>query len=118
MENSTPSAPPAASTEDRTVAILAYVTWVGLVIAIVMHSSKKTQVGAFHLRQSLGLWIAGTVICVGLAITVVGAVLIPFVGLGLFIFAIMGLINAINGQMKPVPLVGAMFQKWFAGAFN
>jgi len=29
----------------------------------------------------------------------------------------MGLISAINGQQKPLPVVGAHFQKWFAGAF-
>jgi hypothetical protein len=44
--------------EDTTVALLAYLTpllfGVGIVIAIVMHNGRKTALGAYHLRQSLG----------------------------------------------------------------
>jgi uncharacterized membrane protein len=31
------------------------------------------------------------------------------------VFWILGLISAINGQEKPIPVVGDLFQKWFAG---
>jgi len=120
--------PPAASapgsTEDRTVAILTYVTIIGFIIAIVMHSSKKTALGAYHLRQGLGLFITALVIwipcmiisvipVVNLAMVVVG----PAVMIGLFVFWVMGLIAAVNGQQKPMPVVGEYYQKWFAGAF-
>lgn len=49
---STTETPPpvAGTTEDRTVAILAYITIIGFIIAIVMHSSKKTAIGTYHLR--------------------------------------------------------------------
>ena len=125
---STDTPPPAAATstkEDTTVAILTYITIIGFVIAIVMHSSKKTALGAFHLRQGLGLFITGLVIwlpCMILSmIPVVNVLMIlvwPLVGIGLFVLWIMGLIAAINGQQKPLPVVGEHYQKWFAGAFN
>ena len=38
--------------------------------------------------------------------------------LGFFILWIMGLIAAVNGQQKPMPVVGEYYQKWFAGAFT
>lgn len=123
---STPDTPPptAPAGEDRTVAILAYITLIGFIIAIVMHSSKKTQLGAFHLRQILGLFITGLVLWLpGIIISLIPFVnflmilLWPAIGITLFVFWIMGLISAVNGQLKPLPVVGEHYQKWFAGAF-
>jgi hypothetical protein len=45
-----PPATTAPAAEDRTVAIVSYLTLIGFVVAILLHSSKKTQLGAFHLR--------------------------------------------------------------------
>lgn len=109
--------PAAATTEDRTVAILAYITLIGFIIAIVMHSSKKTALGAFHLRQGLGLFITGFVASFLMVIPLIGWLLFPLIMIGLFVLWVMGLIAAVNGQQKPMPLVGEHFQKWFAGAF-
>lgn len=120
----TPPPAVAASTEDHTVAILSYITIIGFIIAIVMHSSKKTALGAYHLRQTLGLFISAVVLwfaCmiiafipfVNLTMVLVG----PAVAIGLFVLWIMGLIAAVNGQQKPMPVVGEHYQKWFAGAF-
>jgi uncharacterized membrane protein len=125
-ETSSPAAPAAAApaTEDRTVAILTYITIIGFIIAIVMHSSKKTALGSFHLRQGLGLFLTGCVIWIPCAIIslipFVNFLMIlvwPVVGLSLLALWIMGLIGAVNGQQKPLPVVGEYYQKWFAGAF-
>ena len=121
----TPETTPAPAKEDTTVALLAYITLIGFIIAIVMHSSKKTALGAFHLRQVLGLFVTGFVIwipCLILTmIPVVNIIMIlvwPLLGISLFVLWIMGLIAAINGQQKPMPVVGDYYQKWFANAFN
>jgi len=131
MSDSTP--PPAAaapaSAEDRTVAILAYITpilmGVGIVIAILIHNGKKTALGAYHLRQSLGLLVAGIVAWIGMMIIgfvpVVNLTLFiiaPVLWLGCFVLWIIGLLAAINGQQKPLPLVGLHFEKWFGNTFN
>ena len=116
---STTDTPPPVSgtTEDRTVAILAYITIIGFIIAIVMHSSKKTAIGSYHLRQCLGLFITGFVASFLMVIPVLGWIAFPIVMIGLFVLWIMGLIAAVNGQQKPMPVVGEHYQKWFAGAF-
>ncbi len=118
-------APTATAKEDSTVALLAYITIIGFIIAIVMHSSKKTALGAFHLRQMLGLVVTGFVIwipCMIISmIPMVNLVMIllgPAILIAMFVFWVMGFIAAINGQQKPVPLVGEHYQKWFANAFN
>ena len=118
------STPAASATEDRTVAILTYITIIGFIIAIVMHSSKKTALGSFHLRQGLGLFLTGLVIwipCVIISmIPIVNFIMIlvwPLLGISLLVLWIIGLLAAVNGQQKPMPIVGEQYQKWFANAF-
>ena len=121
-ESTAPAPTNAAASEDKTTAILSYLTLIGFIVAIIMHGSKKTKLGAYHLRQSLGLVL--TSIGVGIAATVIA--FIPFVGwivslcawLGIFVLWVIGLIAAINGQQKPVPLLGEQYQKWFGTAFD
>ena len=112
---SSPAAPPAeppsaSANEDKTVAILSYITLIGFIAAIIMNSSKKTQLGAFHLRQTLGLFLTGLLMIIPL--------LNILIGICLFILWVMGLITAIKGEMKPIPLLGPLYQKWFGTAFN
>lgn len=124
--STTPDTPPpaAAAKEDTTVAILTYITIIGFVIAIVMHSNKKTALGAFHLRQGLGLFISAVVFwipCMVLSmvpfIGLLMVLVVPVAGIGFFVLWLMGLIAAINGEQKPMPVVGQHYQKWFANAF-
>ena len=120
---STIDTPPAApATEDRTVAILAYITIIGFIVAIVMHSSKKTALGAFHLRQVLGLILTGIAfgVCVVILafIPILGWLLIACGWLSMLALVVMGLINAASGQMKPVPVLGEKYQQWFNNAFT
>lgn len=105
-----PGSSAASPTEDKTVAILSYITLIGFIAAIIMNSNKKTQLGAFHLRQTLGLFLTGLLMIIPL----LGIV----IGICLFILWIMGLISAIKGEMKPIPLLGPLYQKWFGTAFN
>jgi hypothetical protein len=94
----------------KTIAIIAHVTIIGYIIALIMHNNNKTEIGSFYLRQLLGLWIA--VIVLGI-IPVVGCFAAP---LGL-VFVILSLIGAIKEEMKPVAGVGGMFQDWFKNIF-
>jgi len=119
METTTP--PPTASaatampsaastTEDKTVAIVSYLTLIGFIVAIVLNSNKKTKLGAYHLRQMLGLFLT-SLVCI---IPILGWLL----AIAILVLWVMGLMSAINGQMKPVPMLGAMYQKWFGTAFD
>ncbi len=117
-----PSPAPVLATEDKTVAIVSYLHLIGFIIAIVLHGNKKTRLGSFHLRQSLGLIVTSVV----LGFSWIVLAFIPILGwlvglglwLGLFVLWLMGLIAAAGGQMKPVPVLGEHFQKWFGNAFE
>jgi uncharacterized membrane protein len=118
--------PPASlnpsTTDDKTAAIVSYLTLIGFVVAVILQASNKTHLGAYHLRQSLGLMLTAIAVWVAAMMFV----FVPFVGwlislaawFGLFGLWVMGLISAINGQMKPVPVLGEYYQKWFGTAFD
>lgn len=108
----------------KTVAILSYVTLIGLIVALVLHNDEKnkSELGAFHIRQALGIILTGIALTVAQFIFV----FIPFLGwlinaaitialIGLFVFWILGLISAINQEKKEVPLVGAFYQNLLKG---
>ena len=123
MSLETPVTTPATPVgEDRTVAILSYITLIGFIVAIVVHSSKKTQLGSFHLRQVLGLIVSG----LGFGVCAFVLAFIPILGwlvimagwITMLVFVVMGFMSAATGQQKPLPIVGVHYQKWFANAFN
>lgn len=116
---STPDTPPVASaSEDRTVAILSYLTIIGFIVALVIHSGKKTKLGAFHLRQMLGLILIAVGSSALAIVPLLGWLASALIWIGLLVLWIMGLVSAVNGQAKPVPLIGMQFEKWFANAFE
>jgi uncharacterized membrane protein len=116
--------PPTASitAEDKTVAILSYLTLLGFIAALIIHSNKKTSLGSFHLRQTLGFFLTVIAFSIGqfvlLIIPIIGWLALPVIWIALFVLAVMGLVSAIKGEMKPMPLVGPLYQKWFGNTFN
>ena len=118
MGTTVPSSEAAVSTEDRTVAILSYVTIIGFIAAIFMHQSHKTQLGAFHLRQMLGMVLTAAAGSVCAVVPILGWIVWIFVVMGLFVLWILGLLAAVRGDARPVPLLGEQYQRWFAGAFS
>ncbi len=112
MEINTPQES-AVANEGKTIAIIAYITFIGLIIAFVMNNEKKNSFARYHIQQSLGLALCA------LALAMIN--IIPFLGwlisfLGFFIILylwIMGLINAIGAKEKPLPIVGKKFEEWF-----
>ncbi|WP_339703517.1 hypothetical protein [uncultured Marixanthomonas sp.] len=98
----------------KTIAIIAYITLIGWIIALVMHNNNKTALGAYHIRQMLGIML------LGLALSLLGSLLDIYIlsvilNIGVLVLWVLGLIAAIQGEKKPVPLLGEQFQQWFAG---
>ncbi|MDA0176686.1 hypothetical protein C7H62_2535 [Mesoflavibacter sp. HG96] len=99
--------------ENKTLAVVSYLTIIGSVIAIIMNNEKKSQFIAFHNRQGLGLCLMYMIIGYFISQFDNWQISTAFwVGMGLLFFY--GIISAINGKMQTVPLVGAFFQKIFS----
>ena len=100
--------------EGKTIAIISYITWIGLLIAFFMHNEKRNAFAAFHIRQSIGISLFSMVNSVFL-MRYIGLWTSGFIAIGLFILLIIGLIGAIQGEEKKIPLFGDIFQDWFKG---
>ncbi len=94
--------------DGKTKAIVAHITWIGWVIALVVNSSDKDELASFYIRQLLGLYLFSIVISFIPIVNIFGWIIT-------FIFWIISLIGAINGEQKLIPLVGKLFQDWFKG---
>ncbi|MCF6350681.1 MAG: hypothetical protein L3J23_06570 [Flavobacteriaceae bacterium] len=114
MEDKTEMPEKEITTNDgKTIAIISYITIIGLIIAFIMNNEKKNAFASYHIRQSLG--IAAT----ALALTVIGIIpilgwIISFFGFFfIFVLWIIGLINALNSKEKPLPVLGKKYEEWF-----
>jgi uncharacterized membrane protein len=120
--NPTNPAPAASGMDGKTISIISYFTLVGWIIAFVLYNNNKSRLAAFHIRQSLGLIILSValyiIMFIFLFIPVIGwiiSILIYICFIGVFVLWIIGLIAAINGQEKPIPVIGDMAQKMLSG---
>lgn len=102
-------------TEGKQIGMIAYLTVIGLIIAFVMNNEKKSEFAQYHIRQMLGLFVSGVAIGLIGIIPLLGWVIVIVGVFVLFYMWVMGLISAINGQMKPMPILGKKYEEWFAG---
>lgn len=99
---------------NKSLAIISYITIIGWLVAYFIGKDKADALLKYHLRQSLGLAIVNIVFSVVLNIVATMIPSLSFLGLIGFVFIIlwiMGIINAANGAMKPVPFIGKMFEE-------
>ncbi|MDE7399604.1 MAG: hypothetical protein K2N06_08770 [Oscillospiraceae bacterium] len=99
---------------EKVFGILAYLGWLVLVPIL----AGKTEFSKFHANQGLVLAIAEIAvgIVVGVAVGVLMVLLPPIgiilgslsglLGLAELILAIMGIVSAAQGEMKPLPIIG------------
>jgi uncharacterized membrane protein len=97
----------------KAAAITSYILIVGVLIAMSMNTGEdKNSFASFHIRQALGLSL--TFISLGLIISNFDSLMVS-ASMWIFIITLSsyGIFSAVNGQTKPVPLLGDYFQKWF-----
>lgn len=71
--------------------------------------AKNNTFAKFHANQQLNLLlfeVIGWGIASFLTIVLIGLLLMPLVVIASVVLAIMGIINVVNGEMKPLPLIG------------
>ncbi len=93
----------------KVTGIVAYIGWIGWLIAILAGDREGAK---FHLNQSLVLNLCSTIISIVLGII---SAFVPAVGIlsGLcsiviFVFWILGIVNAIKEEEKELPLIGGI----------
>jgi len=98
----------------KTAAITSYILIIGVFIAMSMNSDEeKNPFASFHIRQAMGLSLI--FISLGLIISNFDSLMIS-ISMWIFLSVLWtyGIFSAINGETKPIPLLGNYFQKWLA----
>ena len=83
--------------------IVAYLTWVGLILAFLLGDRLGSR---FHLNQALVIWLAVTLVGVVAKVAWVGWIIGLVGGIFCAVCWFIGIVNAISGVEKPVPLLG------------
>ena len=96
----------------KTAAITSYILGIGVFIAMSMNAEDKNAFASFHIRQALGLFL--TFISLGLIVNNFDSLMIS-IPMWIFVFVLWsyGMLTAVKGEIKPVPLLGELYQKWF-----
>lgn len=106
--------------KNKTMAIVAYITIIGWIIAYLefKKSPEKSRLVNYHLGQALGIFIISIVLSIvcGVVLAIIPSLSIIFSLMMLLplLFLLLGIIAANNEVEKPVPVVGKLFE----GKFN
>ena len=91
---------------------MAVLSYFGLLVLIPIFLAKEDALARYHANQGLVLFLVD-IICgilgsiIG-AIPVVGGIITLALGIVIFVLFIIGIINAVKGEMKPLPLIGGI----------
>ena len=97
--------------EGKTAAIWSYLSILGLLIAFSMNGESQNPYAKFHIRQSLGLQLSFILIMLPLGYFDSWLISGPFL-ICFFALFIYGLISSVQGSITPVPIVGALYQRF------
>ena len=98
--------------EGKTTAITSYILIIGVFVAMSMNAENKNSFASFHIRQALGLSL--TFISLGLIISNFDSGMLS-ISMWIFVSVLWGygIFSAINGETKPLPLLGDYIKKAF-----
>ena len=94
--------------EHKGLAIIGYIIPILFFIPLITEA-KNNKFAKYHANQQLNLLlflVVGHAAATALAFILIGFLLFPIVYIGGIIFIVMGAINAANGAMKPLPVIG------------
>lgn len=83
------------------------IAYLGILFLVPMLMYPKSKFCMFHANQGLILLVVAAVgYFILTVIPVIGWALTPLWSLFVVILVIMGIVNAVNGRMKPLPIIG------------
>lgn len=87
--------------KNKVMALLAYI-----IFLIPLLAAKDSKFARFHTNQGLVLFLGGIIASVVAVIPVIGWIVAPIAGLVITVLAIIGILNALNGRAKELPVIG------------
>tara|TARA_R110001592_G_scaffold83616_2_gene247642 strand:+ start:23564 stop:23872 length:309 start_codon:yes stop_codon:yes gene_type:complete len=94
-------------------AILAHITIIGWIIALILNMKDKDEFTSFYVRQYLGIMISG--LLGNLLLSMISVTAAWAWGIIVLTAWIISLISAITDKKNETPVIGQYFQEWFKG---
>lgn len=89
--------------KNKALAIIAYI---GILWIVPVVAAKDSEYAMFHANQGLNLFLVAVALMFIWIIPILGWLIGFFGWIFVVILAIMGIINAANGEQKPLPIIG------------
>lgn len=92
--------------------LLAAISYIWILCIVTILCAKDDAFARYHANQGLVLLIANiAAVVVGFVlglIPIIGAIIGWIINIALFVLMIIGIINAVKGEMKPLPFIGGI----------
>ncbi len=103
--------------DNKTLAIVSYITIIGWIIAYFVGKDKADNFLKFHLKQGLALFlfaIGFNFLFFFIVMLVPSLAFLGYFGYAVWALMIIGIINAANNVEKPLPIIGNWAEKSFS----
>ena len=87
--------------KNKLMAVLAYI-----IFLIPLLAAKDSPFAKYHTNQGLVLFLAAIASGVILVIPILGWIIAPIASILITVLAVIGIINALNGKAKELPIIG------------
>lgn len=88
--------------------LMAAISYIWILFLVPLFAAKDDAFARFHANQGLVLLIVNIALYIISIIPFVGPIISGIGGIATLIFMILGIINALKGEMKPLPLIGGI----------
>ena len=88
--------------------LLAAISYIWILFLVPIFIAKDDAFARFHANQGLVLFLVSLALGIIALIPLIGTIISIIGGIVTFVFMILGIINALKGEMKPLPLIGGI----------
>ncbi len=114
MTNFDPDNIKRSNIDPKWIAVISYLALPGWIVAMVLNN-PRSELASFHIRQSLGILLLGTIAGFVHRIPFAGDLASATGGILVLILWISGMVAALKGEIRLAPILGESFQDWFKG---
>ena len=96
--------------ENKLWAVVAYL---GILFVLPLLLKKDSEYAQYHSRQGLVLFISAVIWGIVSAVPFIGwFIIMPIGAVFFFVLWLIGVVNALSGKAKPLPLIGRLGEKF------
>ena len=88
--------------------LLAAISYIWILFLVPIFIAKDDAFARFHANQGLVLFLVSLALGIIALIPLIGTIISIIGGIVTFVFMILGIVNALKGEMKPLPLIGGI----------